>query len=66
MGIAEILTIVFVVLKLTGVIDWNWGLVLLPEIIACGLYVIWFVFVGTVVGITRKKVAKDFEKDFWK
>lgn len=34
MGVAEILTIVFVVLKLAGVISWSWWLVLLPEIIA--------------------------------
>lgn len=33
-GIFEFLTIVFIVLKLTGTIDWNWGQVLSPAIIA--------------------------------
>lgn len=48
MGFTEILTIVFIVLKLLGVISWSWWLVLLPEIIALGLYVI--VAIGTIVG----------------
>jgi len=38
MGFAEILTIVFIVLKLMGVIDWAWALVLLPEIIMLAIY----------------------------
>ena len=38
MGFLEILTVVFVVLKLTGNIDWSWWLVLLPEIVAVFLY----------------------------
>lgn len=40
MGLCEILTIVFVVLKLCGVIGWSWWLVLLPEIIVVGLYIL--------------------------
>ena len=36
----EILTIVFVVLKLIGKIDWSWWFVLLPEIIAAAFYVL--------------------------
>ena len=40
MGICEILTIIFVVMKLIGVIAWSWWLVLLPEFIAIGLYII--------------------------
>ena len=38
MGILEVLT---VVLKLCGVISWPWLLVILPEIIAAGIYIIW-------------------------
>lgn len=38
MGFCEVLTIVFVVCKLIGVIDWSWWLVLLPEIIAVTCY----------------------------
>lgn len=37
MGVLEVLTIVFIVLKLTGTTDWNWWLVLLPELISIGL-----------------------------
>ncbi|MGE7989408.1 transmembrane Fragile-X-F protein [Lysinibacillus fusiformis] len=40
MGIAEVLTIVLVLLKLTDVITWSWWLVLLPAILSFGLYVL--------------------------
>lgn len=40
MGFCEFLTILFVGLKLIGYIDWSWWLVLLPELIAIGLYII--------------------------
>lgn len=40
MGLTELLTIIFVIMKCTGYIDWNWFLVLLPEIIAAGFYVL--------------------------
>ena len=43
MGFAEILTVVFIVLKLTGHIGWEWWQVLLPEIIAVGVYIITFI-----------------------
>lgn len=32
-GFPDLLTLVFITLKLTGVIDWNWFLVLLPLIL---------------------------------
>lgn len=38
MGICELLTAVFIVLRLCGVIGWNWWLVLLPEIVAAAFY----------------------------
>ena len=38
MGFTEVLTIVFIVLKLTGVISWSWVICLLPEIISVSLY----------------------------
>ena len=40
MGIGEILTVVFIVLKILKVIDWNWFFVLLPEIIVVLLYIV--------------------------
>jgi len=68
MGLFEVLTIVFVVLKLTSVIDWSWWLVLLPEIIAVGTYVVvlilWLVF--GIFGFRKaKKEIKKFDDDFF-
>lgn len=40
MGITEILTVIFVILKLLGKIDWSWWLVLLPEILAAAVYIL--------------------------
>ena len=40
MGICELLTVLFVALKLIGIINWNWFLVLSPEIIAISFYVL--------------------------
>jgi len=43
MGFTEILTIIFVVLKLIGVISWSWWLVFMPEIIAVALYILFLI-----------------------
>lgn len=56
MGVAEVLTIVFVVLKLIGVITWSWWLVLLPIIIAVGIYILWvivLILAGFTAGISK-------------
>lgn len=50
MGFTEALTIVFIVLKLMGIITWSWWLVLLPELIAGALYLI-FVSLYVAFGI---------------
>lgn len=62
MGFTEILTIVFIVLKLLGVITWSWWLVLLPEIIALALYII--VFMCALLGVfdTHRRVRKHIDK----
>jgi len=68
MGVFEVLTIVFVILKLTSVIDWSWWLVLLPEIIAVGIYVIVLIFwlVFGIFGFRKvKKISKDFDDEFF-
>ena len=62
MGFTEILTIVFIVLKLLGVITWSWWLVLLPEIIALALYVIVLIFGLLGVFNTHRSVRKHFDK----
>ncbi|QSB09043.1 transmembrane Fragile-X-F protein [Lysinibacillus fusiformis] len=63
MGIAEVLTIFFVVLKLTDVITWSWWLVLLPAILSFSLYaMIGLVKLGlvliAVVAVKRRRVDK--------
>lgn len=40
MGFLEMLTLIFIVLKLFGIIAWSWWLVVLPEIIAFIIYTI--------------------------
>ena len=64
MGFCEVLTIVFVVLKVLEVITWSWWLVFLPEIIAAALYVIAFIL--PLIGIvpTRKRIRKHFNHFF--
>lgn len=39
MGFAEILTIIFVLLKVFKIVSWSWWIVFLPEIIAIVLYI---------------------------
>ena len=60
MGICEVLTIIFVIAKLLGKIDWSWPIVFLPEIIAFVIYA------GIILFhiICIKKAEKDFKKTF--
>lgn len=58
MGITEILTIVFVVLKLLKVINWHWLLVLSPELLALVVYVI--------IVISQIKLINRIKKDLLK
>ena len=60
MGLAEVLTIIFVVLKVVGVINWSWWLVLLPEIIAAGLYIL-----GGGLRISLRRKLKQIERDWY-
>ena len=48
MGICSVLTIVFIVLKLTGVIDWKWVWVLAPTLIPLALLVVCFLILGII------------------
>lgn len=54
MGFTEILTIIFVLLKVFGVISWSWWLVFLPEII---------VEVVTIIGICIIAGIKNNNKE---
>ena len=60
MGFTEVLTIVFVVLKLLGVITWPWWIVLRPEILAVAFYLI--LLLVQIVGF--HKVTKSIRKHF--
>lgn len=64
MGFTELLTIVFVVLKLIGTIDWSWWLVLLPEIIAAVFYLIVIVASLSISVGTHRRVNRLFDKHF--
>lgn len=58
MGFTEVLTIIFIVLKLLNIIDWNWFLVLLPEIIALTIYLI-----VVIIGIFQyRNINKKFKR----
>lgn len=48
MGILEVLFVVFLVLKLTGVIAWSWWLVCAPLYPALVIYIILFFILGTI------------------
>ncbi|WP_107950734.1 transmembrane Fragile-X-F protein [Lysinibacillus parviboronicapiens] len=64
MGIAEVLTLIFIILKLTEVIAWSWWYVLLPSIISFSFYVLFFViklvmvFVA-VIAVRKRKILVD-------
>lgn len=51
LSLSSILTIIFVIAKLLGVINWSWWLVLLPSIISLGLWVLFIVVVLIIVVI---------------
>lgn len=57
-GILSILLIIFIILKVTGVINWGWGLVLLPLWIELGLFGIGFILtiiVAIIIAIRKSK-----------
>ena len=53
-GFVGLLTIVFIVLKLTGVIDWTWFWVLSPIIFSTALVVLVLIIVTTMVILQKK------------
>jgi hypothetical protein len=51
-GIVGVLTLIFVVLKLVGVISWSWWWVLSPLWISFGLGLVILFFVGLIFVVT--------------
>lgn len=64
MGILELLTIIFVVLKLVGVFTWSWWLVFLPLIIAVGIYATIFVLNVIFFVKTKREIDREFDRFF--
>ena len=62
MGFTELLTIVFILLKVFGVINWSWWLVWLPEIIA-GVFYLGFILFSWITYIKINKDIKRMEKE---
>lgn len=57
LSFATVLTIVFIILKLCGVIDWNWVWVLAPMWIS---FVLWILIVAVIGFVLKsKKRRKD-------
>ena len=54
-GLGTLLTIVFLVLKLCGVIDWAWIFVFLPIIISVGLTILVWVVIFIIALVGYKK-----------
>ena len=56
----DALTILFITLKLCGVIDWSWWLVLLPTIITTGFSLATVAVVGIIFGgVAAKEKIED-------
>lgn len=60
MGITEILTLVFVVLKALKVIDFTWLQCFIPEIIAGAFYFIMLIFYI----VKSRRIEKTIKKEF--
>ena len=61
MGFTEVLTLIFITLKLTGYIDWSWWLVLSPTLI---VFIILFVYLWNTTSTERAVNAykRNFKK----
>lgn len=58
-GIPTVVLIVFIVLKLTGNIDWSWWWVLSPLWISVGLFLIILIVGALILHHTNKKKEKS-------
>ena len=54
-GVLEVLAIVFVVLKLTGVVTWSWWIVLAPVLIPLAILLICFLGLGIIYYVEEVK-----------
>lgn len=54
-GVLEVLAIVFVVLKLTGIVTWSWWIVLAPVLIPLAILLICFLGIGLIYYVEEVK-----------
>ena len=54
-GVLEVLDIVFVVLKLTGVVTWSWWIVLAPISIPLAILLVRFMGIGLITYVENIK-----------
>lgn len=66
LGLSTVLTLIFLVLKLVGVINWSWWVVFSPWIINAILWVIVFLIYVAVVMYYEGFPKKKGKKDKWK
>ena len=64
LGISGVLTIVFIVLKLVGVIDWSWLWVLSPLWINVGIVIILAIII-VIINNKSKNKRKKSDKLEW-
>ena len=57
----HVMTFIFVILKLTGVVSWSWWLVLLPSLINFGLILGMILGVGAVALVMFSKNKDKFK-----
>ena len=68
-GLSTVLTLIFVVLKLVGVIDWSWWWVVSPSLISTGLTILFIVGYVIYEIHDNKKYGFEYKKgknDKWK
>lgn len=69
LGLSTVLTIIFVVLKLVGVINWSWWWVISPTLISLGLWLIVIIIYAIYLMHENSKYALTYtkrKKDKWK
>lgn len=68
-SLTTVLTLIFVVLKLVGVINWSWWWVLSPTLIVAGLLlIVWAIVIAIDVRDNKKYglTSKRGKRDKWK
>lgn len=63
-GLPTLLTIIFLILKLTGAIAWSWWWVFSPLWITAGLVVGFWVIVGLFVLLTGKSIKRGLTRRY--